>query len=75
MPSFPESENEPARRPTWAEIDLNQLAANFKQVKQRVGSTARIMAVVKANAYGHGAVEWARRLAARRRRLVWRRAS
>ena len=64
MPSFPESHTETTRRPTWAEIDLNQLAANFKQVKQRVGSTARIMAVVKANAYGHGAPECAQRLAA-----------
>ena len=64
MPSFPESQTESAGRPTWAEIDLNQLAANFKQVKQRVGTTARIMAVVKANAYGHGAPECARRLAA-----------
>src|ERR1051326_7126686 len=52
------------RRPTWAEIDLNQLAANFKQVKNRVGADTRIMAVMKANAYGHGAVECARRLAA-----------
>ena len=52
-----------ARRPTWAEIDLNNLAANFHQVKQRVSPTARVMAVVKANAYGHGAVECARRLA------------
>src|SRR5690349_13025819 len=51
-----------ARRPTWAEIDLNNLAANFNQVKQRVSPTARVMAVVKANAYGHGAVECARRL-------------
>lgn len=51
------------RRPTWAEIDLNQLAANFNQIKERVGTAARIMAVVKANAYGHGAVECARRLA------------
>ncbi|HVF22436.1 MAG TPA: alanine racemase [Pyrinomonadaceae bacterium] len=59
-----ESQTESARRPTWAEIDLSQLAANFKQVKQRVGTTARIVAVVKANAYGHGAVECARRLAA-----------
>jgi alanine racemase len=64
MPSFRESQTESARRPTWAEIDLHQLAANFKQVKQRVGTTARIVAVVKANAYGHGAVECARRLAA-----------
>ena len=52
-----------ARRPTWAEIDLNNLAANFIRVKQRVSPTARVMAVVKANAYGHGAVECARRLA------------
>ncbi len=52
-----------ARRPTWAEIDLNNLAANFNQIKQRVSPTARVMAVVKANAYGHGAVECARRLA------------
>src|SRR4051794_8733491 len=52
-----------ARRPTWAEIDLNHLAANFNQVKQRVNPAARVMAVVKANAYGHGAVECARRLA------------
>ena len=52
-----------ARRPTWAEIDLNNLAANFNHIKQRVSPTARIMAVVKANAYGHGAVECAQRLA------------
>lgn len=57
-------QNNPSRRPTWAEIDLNQLAANFNQVKKRVGSAVRIMAIVKANAYGHGAVECARRLAA-----------
>jgi alanine racemase len=62
MPSFQEP-NPDASRPTWAEIDLNQLAANFQRIKQRVASTARIMAIVKANAYGHGAVECARRLA------------
>jgi alanine racemase len=59
------SENQPnllARRPTWAEIDLNNLAANFNQVKQLVSPAARVMAVLKANAYGHGAVECARRL-------------
>jgi len=53
-----------ARRPTWAEIDLNNLAANFNRIKQHVSPAARVMAVVKANAYGHGAVECARRLAA-----------
>jgi alanine racemase len=51
-----------ARRPTWAEIDLNNLAANFNRIKKRVSPVARVMAIVKANAYGHGAVECARRL-------------
>jgi alanine racemase len=50
------------RRPTWAEINLNALAANFQVVKKRVGSNVKVMAVVKANAYGHGAVECTRRL-------------
>ena len=49
-------------RPTWAEIDLCALAANFHVVKDHVGSGVKVMAVVKANAYGHGAVECARRL-------------
>ena len=51
-----------ARRPTWAEIDLNNLAANFNRVRRRVTPAARVMAVLKANAYGHGAVECAQRL-------------
>ncbi len=50
------------RRPTWAEIDLNALAANLQVVKTHVGADVNVMAVVKANAYGHGAVECARRL-------------
>src|SRR6185503_6536202 len=50
------------RRPTWAEIDLDNLAANFNKVRNRVSPAARVMAVVKANAYGHGAVACARRL-------------
>ena len=62
MSSFKDQANTLARRPTWAEIDLNHLASNFKRVKQRVGPVARMMAVVKANAYGHGAVACARRL-------------
>ena len=56
-------DNPQARRPTWAEINLNNLAANFKKIRERVSPAARVMAVVKANAYGHGAVECARRLA------------
>ena len=49
-------------RPTWTEIDLDALAANFHIVKAKVGPGVNVMAVVKANAYGHGAVECARRL-------------
>ena len=64
MSRLQDAQNNLSRRPTWAEIDLNHLAANFNQIKKRVGSAARVMAVVKANAYGHGAVECARRLAA-----------
>jgi alanine racemase len=63
MPESEDLRNHLPRRPTWAEIDLNNLAANFNQVKQRVSPTARVMAVVKANAYGHGAVQCAQRLA------------
>lgn len=52
-----------AGRPTWAEIDLNNLVANFNRVRRLVTPAARVMAVLKANAYGHGAVECAKRLA------------
>ncbi len=50
-------------RPTWAEIDLGALASNFHTVRDRVGPDVKVMAVVKANAYGHGAEDCARRLA------------
>lgn len=49
-------------RPTWAEIDLAALAHNFQLIKQSVGDGVKILAAVKANAYGHGAVECARYL-------------
>jgi len=51
-----------ARRPTWAEIHLDALAHNFHVIRNHVGSDVKILAAVKANAYGHGAVECARRL-------------
>ncbi len=52
------------RRPTWAEINLNNLAHNFRVIKAAVGESVAIMPAVKADAYGHGAVECAHRLAA-----------
>ena len=42
-------------RPCWAEIDLDALAANTRLLVARA-APARLYAVVKANAYGHGAV-------------------
>lgn len=51
-------------RPTWAEIDLDALAYNFREVRARVGAGVKVMCVVKADAYGHGAAECARRLEA-----------
>ncbi|MBC7911343.1 MAG: alanine racemase [Pyrinomonadaceae bacterium] len=52
------------QRPTWAVINLDALAANFHAVRRHVNRDVKVMAVVKANAYGHGAAECARRLAA-----------
>src|ERR1041385_159758 len=49
-------------RPTWAEINLHALAHNFRLIRARVGPNIKILAAVKANAYGHGAVECSRRL-------------
>src|SRR6266404_6292629 len=51
-------------RPTWAEIDLDALASNFRVIRELVGPDVKVMAAVKANAYGHGAAECARRLEA-----------
>ena len=53
-----------SQRPTWAEINLDNLAFNFHSVKKFVGSEIKYMAVVKADAYGHGAIECAKRLEA-----------
>jgi len=49
-------------RPTWAEINLENLAFNFQSVKKFIGNTVEYMAVVKADAYGHGAVPCAKKL-------------
>ena len=49
-------------RPTWAEIDLDALAHNLRVIREHAGRNVRVMAAVKANAYGHGAIECARRL-------------
>jgi alanine racemase len=50
------------QRPTWAEINLDNLAFNLKSVKSFVGKDLKYMAVVKADAYGHGSIECSKRL-------------
>jgi alanine racemase len=47
-------------RPTWIEVDRDSLANNVRKLRRRLAPGTRLMAVVKANAYGHGAVETTR---------------
>ena len=51
-----------ATRPTWAEVSLAALRQNFRTVLQHVGAGVTVCAVVKADAYGHGALECSRAL-------------
>lgn len=53
-----------SQRPTWAEVSLDNLAFNLHSVKNFIGPDVKYMAVVKADAYGHGSVECAKRLEA-----------
>ncbi len=46
-------------RPVWAEVDLGKITANVKEFCRILPRTVSLMAVVKANAYGHGAPETA----------------
>lgn len=50
----------PERRWSWVEIDLSAIRHNVQIAKRRLSPGCRLMAVVKANAYGHGAVQVAR---------------
>ena len=53
-----------ATRPTWAEVSLTTLRQNFRTVQKHVGANVTVCGVVKADAYGHGAVECSRALEA-----------
>lgn len=44
-------------RPAWVEIDLAALDYNVKQIKAKLNNNTKIIGVVKADAYGHGAFE------------------
>jgi len=57
--NYPTIATEEVLRPTQVEVDLSCLKENFQNIRKHV-SPAKIMAVVKANAYGHGMIEVAR---------------
>lgn len=49
-------------RRTWAEIDLDAIRHNYEVLRRRIGEDVKFLGVVKADAYGHGAVHVARTL-------------
>ena len=51
-------------RRTWAEIDLDALAYNYEKARSLTGKHVKYLGVVKADAYGHGAVQISRKLEA-----------
>lgn len=42
---------------SWVEVDLDNFTKNWREMKRLVGPSVRILQVVKADAYGHGAIE------------------
>ena len=55
-PTIEECTENYTKRPVWAEIDLDRAAGNMREIRRITGSNRLITAVVKADAYGHGAV-------------------
>lgn len=49
-----------AKRGVWAEISLGALQSNLRAIRTKIAGGAKFCAVVKANAYGHGAIPVAR---------------
>lgn len=47
-------------RPVWLEINMDNLISNYKEIRRIVNPKTMIMAVIKANAYGHGSIELAK---------------
>ncbi|MUG23177.1 alanine racemase [Paenibacillus macerans] len=59
MISVKENTNTVGYRDTWAEVSLAAVAHNTKLFRRQAAESCRVMAVVKANGYGHGAVQTA----------------
>lgn len=49
-------------RRTWAEINLDAIAHNYKMLRKKIGPDVKFLGVVKADAYGHGSVQVSRLL-------------
>ena len=49
-------------RRTWAEVDLDAIRHNYETLRRHIGKSVKFLGVVKADAYGHGAVHVARTL-------------
>ena len=59
-------------RRTWAEIDLDALAHNYRTLRDRVGPEVKFLGVVKADAYGHRTNSPALSACRRWARTTWR---
>jgi alanine racemase len=49
-----------AERPSWIEIDLGAVGRNYSELQRLAGAGRRVIASIKANAYGHGVLDIAR---------------
>lgn len=52
-----ESIMESTLRRTWAEINLDAIAYNYREIRKKIGDNVKFLGVVKADAYGHGSVQ------------------
>jgi alanine racemase len=55
---------EAQKKRCWAEISLDNIIYNYRSMRNRLSHECKFLGVIKANAYGHGAVEVARVLEA-----------
>jgi len=55
--TIPEKLIRSATRPTWADVSLTALRHNFRVLQRHIGKSVTICAIVKADAYGHGAID------------------
>jgi alanine racemase len=47
-------------RPTWVEVDKSDFLFNLKKIKEYLKKDTKVLAIIKANGYGHGGIELAK---------------